>query len=77
MNSAKEISFTILSMTISLAAVFIPLVFHARPGRPHLPRIRGHHRGFDYCFRPGFADADAADVRAAAERARTRHQKER
>lgn len=27
MNSAKEISFTILSMTISLAAVFIPLVF--------------------------------------------------
>jgi len=27
MNSAKEISFTIFSMTISLAAVFIPLVF--------------------------------------------------
>src|SRR6185295_18187796 len=27
MNSTKEISFTILSMTISLAAVFIPLVF--------------------------------------------------
>src|SRR6185436_10636316 len=27
MESAKEISFTILSMTISLAAVFIPLVF--------------------------------------------------
>src|SRR5207247_4570338 len=26
-NSAKEISFTILSMTISLAAIFIPLVF--------------------------------------------------
>ena len=26
-NSAQEISFTILSMTISLAAVFIPLVF--------------------------------------------------
>ena len=26
-NSAKEISFTILAMTISLAAVFIPLVF--------------------------------------------------
>jgi hydrophobic/amphiphilic exporter-1 (mainly G- bacteria), HAE1 family len=28
-NSAKEISFTIISMTISLAAVFIPLVFMA------------------------------------------------
>src|SRR6185295_18457474 len=27
MNSTKEISFTILSMTLSLAAVFIPLVF--------------------------------------------------
>ncbi|HEY4679273.1 MAG TPA: efflux RND transporter permease subunit, partial [Candidatus Angelobacter sp.] len=27
LNSAKEISFTILAMTISLAAVFIPLVF--------------------------------------------------
>src|SRR5438045_7225034 len=26
-NSAKEISFTILSMTISLGAVFLPLVF--------------------------------------------------
>src|SRR4029453_6102438 len=26
-NSAREISFTIMSMTISLAAVFIPLVF--------------------------------------------------
>lgn len=29
LNSAKEISFTILSMTISLAAVFLPLVFMA------------------------------------------------
>src|SRR5213076_1070161 len=27
LNSAKDISFTIMSMTISLAAVFIPLVF--------------------------------------------------
>jgi HAE1 family hydrophobic/amphiphilic exporter-1 len=27
LNSAKEISFTILAMTLSLAAVFIPLVF--------------------------------------------------
>jgi len=27
LNSAREISFTILSMTVSLAAVFIPLVF--------------------------------------------------
>src|SRR5204862_289378 len=34
LNSAKEISFTILSMTISLAAVFIPLVFmHGLVGR--------------------------------------------
>src|SRR5207244_6606761 len=27
LNSGKEISFTILSMTLSLAAVFLPLIF--------------------------------------------------
>jgi HAE1 family hydrophobic/amphiphilic exporter-1 len=35
-SSAREISFTIMSMTISLAAVFIPLVFHDRSRGPHL-----------------------------------------
>ena len=36
LNSAGEISFTILSMTLSLAAVFIPLAFHAGIVRPDL-----------------------------------------
>ena len=40
---------------------------HVRPGGPHLPRIRGHHRRFDLRFGPGVADADSADVREAAE----------
>ena len=37
-------------------------------GRPHLPRVRGHDRGRDPRLGPGVADADAADVRAAAAR---------
>ncbi len=40
---------------------------HVRPGGPHLPRIRDHHRGFDFRLGPGLADAHAADVREAAE----------
>ena len=45
---------------------------HDRPGGPHLPRIFDHHHRFHFRQRHGFADADAADVRAAAERARRR-----
>ena len=66
LNSAGEISFTILSMTLSLAAVFIPLVFMPGLARPNLSRVRGHDHRRDFRFRPGFADADAADVRALA-----------
>ena len=43
-NSAKEISFTIMSMTISLAAVFIPLVFMSGLVGPHLSRVCHHDR---------------------------------
>ena len=63
-NSAGEISFTILSMTLSLAAVFIPSGFHSRTARPHLPRIFRHdHRGHS---RLGLVSLtlDTADVRA-------------
>jgi len=41
--NGPEISFTILSMTISLAAVFIPLVFMTGLVGD-LPRVRRHHR---------------------------------
>ena len=76
LESAREISFTILSMTISLAAVFLPAGVHVRPGGPHLPRIRHHHRRFHLRFRTGVADADSADVREAPEGPRARHQAE-
>ena len=63
-NSAGEISFTILSMTLSLAAVFIPLVFIPGLARPHFPRIFRHdHRGHSR-LRSCVADPHAADVRA-------------
>ena len=77
LNSAQEISFTILSMTISLAAVFMPLVFMTGLVGPHLPRVRGHDRHRDPRLRPGVADADAAHVRAPAEGARPRRARRR
>ena len=73
LNSAGEISFTILSMTLSLAAVFIPLVF--------MPGLLGRiFREFAvtiivaiFASGLGFADAHAADVRADAEGTRPGH----
>ena len=69
-HSAKEISFTILSMTISLAAVFIPLVFMSGL----VGRI---FREFAITIVVAIMasglvslDLDAADVRAAAQRSR-------
>ena len=53
---------------------FFSAGFHVRSGGPHFPRVRHHHRRFDFRFRPGVADADAADVREASEGQRTRHQ---
>ena len=41
---------------------------HVRPGGPNLSRVRDHDRHLDLRLRPGVADADAADVRAALER---------
>ncbi len=63
---AKEISFTILSMTLSLAAVFIPLVF--------MPGVLGlQFREFAVVIivaiiasESGLAHTDTADVRATA-----------
>ena len=66
LNSAKEISFTILAMTLSLAAVFIPAGVHERSDGAHLPRVLDHHHHLDFRQRHGFADADAADDFAAA-----------
>ena len=55
--ASREIGFTILSMTISLVAVFIPVLFLARHRRPPAARILGHHRGGDPDFGIRVADA--------------------
>ena len=60
---AGEIGFTIVSLTVSLIAVFIPLLVHDRHCRPAVPRIRADadHRGSD--LDGDRADADADDER--------------
>ena len=59
-----------ISLTVSLIAVFIPLLFMSGLVGPHVPRIRADadHRGRD--LGDGVADADADDVLAAAEACR-------
>ena len=76
LESAKEISFTIMAMTLSLAAVFLPLVIDERPDGAHLPRVLHHHRDLDYRQRPGFADAYSADDFAVTRQARQRRQED-
>ena len=70
LNSAKEISFTILAMTISFAAVFFSARFYARACRPNLPRIRHYHRSRDLRIRACRIDIDSFDVRQIAARTR-------
>ncbi len=64
LKGAEQIGFTIVSLTVSLIAVLIPLLVHGRRGRPPFPRVRrnpgGHHRH----LRRGIADADSHDVGA-------------
>ena len=71
LKGAREIAFTILSMTVSLAAVFIPLIFMGGIIGPPAARIRRHHRARHRLLRHRLGDADADAVRAhAQERAR-------
>jgi len=58
-NTAGEISLTILSMTLSLAACFHSVSPLARVTRPHLPGIFHHHYRGDSRVRSCFSDADA------------------
>ena len=66
LKGAGEIGFTIVSLTVSLIAVLIPLLFMQRSGRPPVPRIRGDAGGHDPDFRGRVADAGADAVRQAA-----------
>ena len=72
LNSAREISFTIFAMTISLAAVFLPLVVMPGLVGRHLPGVRRHHRGGDPRLGPGLADPHPAHVRSPPVGAGTR-----
>ena len=67
LKGAGQIGFTIVSLTVSLIAVLIPLAVHGRHRGTPVPRIcrdpGGHHSGVGR----GFPDADADDVRQAAE----------
>ena len=47
LKGAEQIGFTILSLTVSLIAVLIPLAVHGRRGGPPVPRVRDHPRHHD------------------------------
>ena len=72
LDGAREIGFTILSMTLSLAAVFIPVLFMGGHRRPAVPRVLGHHRRGGAGLRLRVADADADAVQPVPAPARTR-----
>ena len=57
--ASREIGFTILSMTFSLVAVFIPVLFMGGHRGPAAARILGDHRGGDPDFRLRLAEPDA------------------
>ena len=61
-NGAREIGFTIVSMTLSLAAVFIPVLFMGGIVGPAAARVRGGHRRRGAGVRLRLADADADAV---------------
>ena len=61
---SKEIGFTIVSMTLSLAAVFIPVLFLGGILGRLVPRICGHHLRRDSDFGHCVGDAHAHAVLA-------------
>ena len=69
---ATEIGFTVLSISVSLVAVFIPILLMGGHRRAAVPRVRGDDRVGDRRLAGRLADHDADDVRQAASRPRTR-----
>jgi multidrug efflux pump subunit AcrB len=61
---SREIGFTVLSISLSLVAVFIPLLLMGRHHRPHVPRVRPHRHRLDRGFRARVAHARADAVLA-------------
>ena len=65
LKGAKQIGFTIVSLTVSLVAVLIPLLFMGGHHRPALPRVRGHARASPSCVSAVLSlTLTADDVRA-------------
>ena len=59
MRGSREIAFTIVSMTASLVAVFIPVLFMGGDRRTAVQGIRRHHLDDHPDLGPRLADADA------------------
>ena len=66
LKGARQIGFTIISLTLSLDRGADPAALHGRRRRAPLPRVRDHARGRDPHLGGGLADADADDVRASS-----------
>ena len=69
LEGAREIGFTVLSMTLSLAAVFIPVMFMSGIIGPPVPRIRRDHHGGDSDFGLRLHQPDAHAVQPLPEAA--------
>jgi len=65
LKGAKQIGFTVVSLSISLVAVFIPLLFMTGIVGRLFPRIRDYDERGGWCIGVRFADAHADDVREA------------
>ncbi len=67
LKGAKQIGFTIVSLTVSLVAVLIPLLFMGGHHRAALPRVRGDARHRHRRLGGALAHAHRDDVRAPPE----------
>ena len=67
MRGSREIGFTVLSMSSSLIAVFIPLLLMGGDHRKVIPGICGHVERGHRCFSLCFAHHHADDVRSIPE----------
>ena len=66
LKGTQQIAFTIISLTFSLIAVLIPLLFMGDVVGRLFREFADHARGVDPDLRGRVADADADDVREAA-----------
>jgi multidrug efflux pump subunit AcrB len=68
LKGARQIGFTVISISLSLVAVFIPLLVHERLDRAFVSRIRGDVERGDSRFRRRFVNAHAHALRPIFEK---------